>query len=297
MYYRDLRQNKGSILKASVEYMKELINDKDTMQKLEENQQAMNSKFQKLLVRIFQLELKMKLYGLSEDFGNFRVKKKKKPRKRLSDINAMVDDFIMQSTPKSFSKKKKKTGFSRIRNKGDAPQNDNEYKVADAKEGLREHLNKKLSTEEHARQGTMFDVASSKDKGHRKQNEVNIPPSQSLAYVCDAQTEKANAQNDNVTSQTIALNEGEEIMELSTEQFHVLLNLFENHQNGSEQNLNTADCSSNAEDVSANVECLSPVTSTCNMLESLLRRPKILSGNVSESSGLEDSTESQKGLR
>lgn len=51
--YSDLKQNKGSILKASVEYMKELKRDKYKLHKLEENQAVMDSKYQKLLFRIF----------------------------------------------------------------------------------------------------------------------------------------------------------------------------------------------------------------------------------------------------
>uniref|UniRef100_K1QJD9 E3 ubiquitin-protein ligase MIB2 n=1 Tax=Magallana gigas TaxID=29159 RepID=K1QJD9_MAGGI len=53
MDYSDLKQNKGSILKASVEYMKELKRDKYKLYKLEENQAVMDSKYQKLLFRIF----------------------------------------------------------------------------------------------------------------------------------------------------------------------------------------------------------------------------------------------------
>lgn len=51
--YSDLKQNKGSILKASVEYLKELKRDKYKLHKLEENQAVMDSKYQKLLFRIF----------------------------------------------------------------------------------------------------------------------------------------------------------------------------------------------------------------------------------------------------
>jgi hypothetical protein len=50
---RDLKQNKGSILKTSVEYMRELIKNRHKIQKLEENQRITDTKVQKLSSRIF----------------------------------------------------------------------------------------------------------------------------------------------------------------------------------------------------------------------------------------------------
>ena len=51
--YSDLKQNKGSILKASVEYIKDLKKDKQKLHKMEERQKVMDNKCQKLLFRIF----------------------------------------------------------------------------------------------------------------------------------------------------------------------------------------------------------------------------------------------------
>lgn len=53
IFYSDLKQNKGSILKATVEYIKELKRDQQKLHNLEDRQTLMNSKRQKLLFRIF----------------------------------------------------------------------------------------------------------------------------------------------------------------------------------------------------------------------------------------------------
>ena len=64
--------------------------------------------------------------------------------------------------------------------------------------------------------------------------------------------------------------EKEEVIELSTEQCNILLDLFENHGNVNEILINT-DITSQQKDAPAAEECLSPVTSTSNMLEKLVR--------------------------
>ena len=47
------KQNKGSILRASVEYIKDLKKDKQKLHKMEEGKKLMDNKCQKLLFRIF----------------------------------------------------------------------------------------------------------------------------------------------------------------------------------------------------------------------------------------------------
>ena len=47
------KQNKGSILRASVEYIKELKREKEKLHKLEDGQKVLDNKYQKLLFRIF----------------------------------------------------------------------------------------------------------------------------------------------------------------------------------------------------------------------------------------------------
>ena len=82
--------------------------------------------------------------------------------------------------------------------------------------------------------------------------------------------------------------EKEEVIELSMEQCNLLLNLFENHGNVNEILINENDMAHPDEG-----QCISPVTSASNMLEKLLRGNE---GN-SDASGLEESTESNVGLR
>ena len=48
-----MKLNKGSILKASVEYVKELKKDKEKLVSFEVKQKAMEAKYQKMLIRIF----------------------------------------------------------------------------------------------------------------------------------------------------------------------------------------------------------------------------------------------------
>uniref|UniRef100_K1Q051 Transcription factor E3 n=1 Tax=Magallana gigas TaxID=29159 RepID=K1Q051_MAGGI len=94
-----MKLNKGSILKASVEYVRELKKDKEKLVLFESKQKTMEAKYQKMLIRIFQLELKMKLYGLTEDMDRVQTKRKKRPRRRLCEIDAMVEDLMKQTLP------------------------------------------------------------------------------------------------------------------------------------------------------------------------------------------------------
>ncbi|XP_062569830.1 transcription factor EC-like [Saccostrea cucullata] len=62
-----LKTCKGSILKASVDYIKELQKSRETLIEVESNIKAMKARNQKMLMKIFQLELKIKLYKLTCD--------------------------------------------------------------------------------------------------------------------------------------------------------------------------------------------------------------------------------------
>lgn len=48
-----MKLNKGSILKASVEYVRELKKDKEKLVLFESKQKTMEAKYQKMLIRIF----------------------------------------------------------------------------------------------------------------------------------------------------------------------------------------------------------------------------------------------------
>lgn len=60
----DLRQNKGSILKASVDYIKKLKRDQERLKDLEQRQRQTEAQNRKMLLKIQQLELLMQAQGL-----------------------------------------------------------------------------------------------------------------------------------------------------------------------------------------------------------------------------------------
>ncbi|XP_052781753.1 transcription factor EC-like isoform X2 [Mya arenaria] len=64
----DLRQNKGSILKASVDYIRKLRRDQDRLRQLEEKQRQTEMQNRKMMLRVQQLELLMKSQGLNTGF-------------------------------------------------------------------------------------------------------------------------------------------------------------------------------------------------------------------------------------
>ncbi|XP_050412974.1 microphthalmia-associated transcription factor isoform X1 [Patella vulgata] len=61
----DMRQNKGTILKASVDYIRRLKRDQDKMKQAEEKNRMLESNNRKLLLRMQQLDLLMKSHGMS----------------------------------------------------------------------------------------------------------------------------------------------------------------------------------------------------------------------------------------
>ncbi|XP_061162952.1 uncharacterized protein LOC133172144 [Saccostrea echinata] len=303
----DLKQNKGSILKASVEYMKELMRDKSSLQKLKEHQRSMNSKYQKLLIRIFQLELKLKLYGLSEELDHSRVKKKKKPKKRISEINAMVEDLVKQDMPEILEPTPNISTPPCKRTKDGALLPNNKQKfMPPSKLNLRQHLEKKMSEggpSSSQSDDSSLEVGLTDQVKHlKKQKKEPISlPLHSNNVITEGYNEQCDSilypytytNNDKAGSD---INDEEGMLELSTEECSILLDLFENNQNEDEPVLNT-NFLPKSEEASANQGCLSPVTSTCNMLESLLRKQDTASECCSRSGGLEDSTESVTGLR
>lgn len=241
------------------------------------------------------MELKFKLYGLTEDLKNSRGKKKKRSKKSISEINAMVEALVKESMPESAQQRKSKPVLpSKMKNV--APNNKQNISP-DAKSGLRQHLNKKMSTGGPTRNDTSSIKGVNDQSQHRIRDQS--PPllgTTSDGYLGKSNPRMANSQQyvlDTDGNVQIGLKEGEQIIELSPEQCNILLELFES--NGNEPPLNTD--SSPQPDVSAKQECLSPVTSTSNMLERLLRRSDTSSDGCSDCSGLEESTESEMELR
>ncbi|XP_064607299.1 microphthalmia-associated transcription factor-like isoform X2 [Liolophura sinensis] len=66
----DMRQNKGTILKASVDYIRRLKRDHDKMKQLEEKQRMMEATNRRMMLRIQQLELLMKAHGITTGTSN-----------------------------------------------------------------------------------------------------------------------------------------------------------------------------------------------------------------------------------
>ncbi|XP_062574018.1 uncharacterized protein LOC134235872 [Saccostrea cucullata] len=295
-----LKQNKGSILKASVEYMKELMTQRRNLQKLKEDQKTMNSKNQKLLIRIFQLELKLKLYGLTEEFDHCRIKRRKKPKKRLTEINAMVEDLTKQGMPEVLEPNISTPPRKRAKDSAWMPNNKQKL-MSPAKLTLQQHLRNKMAEGGHSSAQSDDSILNDEFTDHvdqleKQKKEQTAPLSYSAIPITERSTERNDTTSFPYDKADSGLKDEEGVLELSTEQCDILLDLFENNQNNNELILNTTFLP-NPNDASANQGCLSPVTSTCNILERLLRRQSSASDCSSRSSGLEDSTESVTGLR
>ncbi|XP_062576100.1 uncharacterized protein LOC134237985 [Saccostrea cucullata] len=277
------KQSKGSILKESVAYMKELMTKRQNLQKLKEDQKTMHSKYQKLLIRIFQLELKLKLYhSLSEEFDYSRAKRRKKPKKRLTEINAFVEDLVKAKDGAWLPNSKQKF-------------------LPPSKLILQQHFKNKTAEEGHSyarsdNSKSNDEFTDHVDQPEKQKKEQTAPLSHSAVQITEISKERNDTTSFPYDKADSGFKDEEGVLELSTEQCDILLGLFENNQNNNELILNT-NFSPNPDDATASQGCFSPVTSTCNMLERLLRRQNSTSVCSSGSSGLEDSTESVTGLR
>ncbi|XP_062607977.1 uncharacterized protein LOC134269783, partial [Saccostrea cucullata] len=285
------KQSKGSILKESVAYMKELMTKRHNLQKLKEDQKTMHSKYQKLLIRIFQVELKLKLYhGLSEEFDYSRAKRRKKPKKRLTEINAFVEDLVKQGMPKVLEQTpNNSTPFCKRAKDGAWLPNSKQKFMPPSKLILQQHFKNKTAEEGHSyarsdNSKSNDEFTDHVDQPEKQKKEQTAPLSHSAVQITEISKERNDTTSFPYDKADSGFKDEEGVLELSTEQCDILLDLFENNQNNNELILNT--------NFSPN-----PVTSTCNMLERLLRRQNSTSVCSSASSGLEDSTESVTGLR
>jgi hypothetical protein len=66
----DLRQNKGTILKASVDYIRRLKKDHERLRTMEDRQRQLESTNRKMLLRIQEMEMSMKTHGISMPGSN-----------------------------------------------------------------------------------------------------------------------------------------------------------------------------------------------------------------------------------
>jgi hypothetical protein len=239
------------------------------------------------------LELKLKLFGLSEDLDTCKCRAPKK-KNRLLEINTLVEKLIKASIPESSQNMESKPALPNKKKKGKVDSIDSKTN-SDAKTGLRQHLNKKMLTGEHTQ---MNKSSSAKGANDQRWSESIVRTQTLLDNESDVHLRKKNQPEANSKQYVLdkdnnvdfGLKEGEQITELSSEQCNILLELFENNENGSESILSTGYPLQSH--VSAKQESLSPATSTSNMLERLLRRSGRPSASCSDSSGMEDSTES-----
>lgn len=319
-----MKLNKGSILKASVEYVRELKKDKEKLVLFESKQKTMEAKYQKMLIRIFQLELKMKLYGLTEDMDRVQTKRKKRPRRRLCEIDAMVEDLMKQTLPS----KQVSNENSTISSTGRQPVSDVEQTstvpTKSAKSGLRNFINKKLSSENS--EGVKFRCNSKITNSSLKpenesagQNSCSSLKENAEYRVCYENNDSTPAQSSEemeqkslhlvIPEQSCSSKHGQvncstlnsaTNAELSLDQCNLLLDLF-----GSENvailqtdehsdQFSAADSSPSPADEKITSPVLSPVTLTTNMLEALLRKNDrgSLSSSSSGTQSLESSTDS-----
>ncbi|XP_062616810.1 uncharacterized protein LOC134278514 isoform X2 [Saccostrea cucullata] len=164
-----MKLNKGSILKASVEYVKILKKDREKLHQYEANQKAMEKKYQKMLIRIFQLELKMKLYGLTEQLDCMQVKKKKRQKRRLSEIDAMVEGLMMSKVSQNFNADPRTEDL--LFNKEAKPKmlgSDKNTKHATTKSDLKERIMKRLGKES-------FDQCKIKQLNFKERQDLQSP--------------------------------------------------------------------------------------------------------------------------
>nr|XP_022338041.1 uncharacterized protein LOC111133713 [Crassostrea virginica] len=321
-----MKLNKGSILKASVEYVKELKKDKEKLVSFEIKQKTMEAKYQKMLIRIFQLELKMKLYGLTEDMDRVQTKRKKRPRRRLCEIDAMVEDLMKQTlpaTPKP-NEKASTVSASRQSNTDTCIELPCPNASKAAKSGLRNFINKKLSFVNT--DSTQFRSSPKICSGSNES-----AGGQSTCKTFEDQV-RGNTDNSNVASPSPQQTESAEEMdhkdlhlmipdqsetpkndqlnysllhntsnaELSLDQCNLLLDLFGSEhvtllQTEGESGQQSGSVLSHGEEKYPS-PVLSPVTLTTNMLEALLRKPDgegtSSSSSSSETHSLESSTDS-----
>lgn len=227
--------------------------------------------------------------------------RKKKPKRRLSEINAMVEGFCKQSTMSLLQQTEekelpscKKNKLSKFREQKCNP---------NLKQGLRQYLSKKMAAGMQAddKQFEKLDFFHAENQFEVQEKTshmmINKKNEQATKGISKSHPKENISLGTDKNSSVVAQNM-EEVIELTTEQCNILLDLFENQGSVNEILINSEDMiqqgsSAPVRECSAEQDCLSPVTSTSNMLEKLLRR----SGSSSDSSGLEDSTESTTGLQ
>lgn len=266
----------------------------------------------------------MKLYGLTEDMDRVQTKRKKRPRRRLCEIDAMVEDLMKQTLPSKQASNENSTMSSTSRQPVSDIQQSSAVPTKSAKSGLRNFINKKLSSEnsegvqyrcnskitnsslklenESAEQNSCSSFNKNAEYRVRYENNDSTPAQsseemehKSLHLAIPEQSCSSKHGQENSATLNSSIN-----AELSLDQCNLLLDLF-----GSENvailqtdehsdQFSPADSSPSPADEKITSPVLSPVTLTTNMLEALLRKNETGSSSSSSSGtqSLESSTDS-----
>ncbi|XP_062611649.1 uncharacterized protein LOC134273467 [Saccostrea cucullata] len=173
---QSMKLHKGSILKASVEYLKDLKKDKEKLARCEARQKEMEAKYQKILIREFQIELKMRLHGLSVELDFKRGMEKKKTKKSFDKVDEIVENLIEQSMQLTsenicFST----SSSSKVQEKSKKYNNNKNIEHPRAKAVLEKFITKKLNKK------TISDCQSNFVKEKSKQNQLKLSSEQGSA--------------------------------------------------------------------------------------------------------------------
>jgi hypothetical protein len=176
---------------------------------------------------------------LTQDLDNLSRKKKKRPKKHLSEINAMVEALLKDNTTRSSQErgnkptlpcKKRSTELNRKQNMNSG-----------TKTGLRKHLDNKMSTRGYTRSGSSVKVVT--DQIHPEmRNQTPSSHGKSTEHSGESNPCESNSQHYILETENnvhLGVQEGEQIIELSPEQCNVLLELFEGH---GDEPLQSTDC-------------------------------------------------------
>ncbi|XP_061162358.1 uncharacterized protein LOC133171592 [Saccostrea echinata] len=265
---QSMKLNKGSILRASVEYVKELKKDKEKLTRCEAKQKVMETKYQKLLIRKFQVELKMKLHGFTEELDCIHGTKNKKPRKRFEEVDEIVESLIKQSlrlksktiwcaTNSPFKRQAKPKLYCNNRN------------TKNPKADLEKFITKKLYKE------TLSDYQSNFIKDKSNQNRHILSSEQGNADNTNDLVLPQNAGNVSATSMMEAgsLPLIPSSYELSIKQSNILLDLLGRQKIGIVQH-EPSRFSTSRHHLSRNgkATCTSPIKGSTSMLETLLKK-------------------------
>ncbi|XP_061196427.1 uncharacterized protein LOC133204700 [Saccostrea echinata] len=311
-----MKLHKGSILKASVDYIRELKKDTSKLILFESKHRAMETKYNKMMLKLFQLELGMKLFELNEE-KDFQENSKKRSKRNNPEFDAMVEDIMKNALQQPHKTQEKLTRLSIDRFTVLESQSDGKKTAPPSKNISKNFVRKKLSVNSNKSKAStepssrVLTLGMKSPRTHSnlryEENLVNRencnPQNQAFEFTEDLEQ---NEMHFMIPIQTETLSNEQEgfskhylssTSELNSDQYNLLLDLYgsdnmslfqtETQSYPPVSSIFSTDQSE--EDYSSPV--LSPLTQTTNMLEGLLRTSDRASLS-SESHSLENSIES-----